>query len=205
MKARVIVHGDHLNTQENKSGGLRVWDQCGFCNKIKASNRSKQRLSKKRTLRSYTASGTGRSNTDSGADPISGSRHPGTFPAIGQVSTPPGRAFPEQLGEPSLVQDLSETSLCRLDYGLQKLHIFCDRLKQHSFWDRPWFRPSSSGRREVQTPDICSPSLQEKGVLLCLPAESTLTTETQERSSLRGLLTEANRITGGTSFNQRQL
>jgi hypothetical protein len=29
-----------------------------------------------------------------------------------------------------------------------------------------------------------------------LPAESTLTTETQERASLQGLLTEANRITG---------
>jgi hypothetical protein len=36
------------------------------------------------------------------------------------------------------------------------------------------------------------------------PAESTMTTETQERSRLQGLLTEANRITGGTSSNQRQ-
>jgi hypothetical protein len=32
-----------------------------------------------------------------------------------------------------------------------------------------------------------------------LPAESALTTETQERSSLSGLLREANRITRGTS------
>jgi hypothetical protein len=38
-----------------------------------------------------------------------------------------------------------------------------------------------------------------------LPAESTLTTETQERAGLPGLLTEANRITEGTSSNQRQL
>jgi hypothetical protein len=38
-----------------------------------------------------------------------------------------------------------------------------------------------------------------------LAAESTLTTEPQERASLPGLLTEANRITGGTSSNQRQL
>jgi hypothetical protein len=38
-----------------------------------------------------------------------------------------------------------------------------------------------------------------------LPAESTLTTETQERARLPGLLTEANRITGGTSSNQRKL
>jgi hypothetical protein len=38
-----------------------------------------------------------------------------------------------------------------------------------------------------------------------LPAESTLTTETQERAGLPGLLTEAKRITGGTSSSQRQL
>ena len=34
-----------------------------------------------------------------------------------------------------------------------------------------------------------------------LPAESTLTNETQERARLQGLLTEVNRITGGTSSN----
>jgi hypothetical protein len=37
-----------------------------------------------------------------------------------------------------------------------------------------------------------------------LPAESTLNTETQERAGLTGMLTEANRITGGASSNQRQ-
>ena len=41
-------------------------------------------------------------------------------------------------------------------------------------------------------PDIYAPSLQEES----LPAENTLTTETQERSGIPGLLTEANRITG---------
>jgi hypothetical protein len=35
-------------------------------------------------------------------------------------------------------------------------------------------------------PDICAPSLQEES----LPAESALTTETQERTSLPGLLIE---------------
>jgi hypothetical protein len=50
-------------------------------------------------------------------------------------------------------------------------------------------------------PDICAPSLQEERV----PAESTLSIETQERAILPGLLAEANRITGGTSSNQRQL
>ena len=50
-------------------------------------------------------------------------------------------------------------------------------------------------------PDIYAPSLQEES----LPAESTLTTETQKRASLPGLLIEANRIMGGTSSNQRHL
>jgi hypothetical protein len=35
-------------------------------------------------------------------------------------------------------------------------------------------------------PDICAPTLQEES----LPAESTLTTEIQERASLPGLLIE---------------
>jgi hypothetical protein len=50
-------------------------------------------------------------------------------------------------------------------------------------------------------PDICTPSLKEES----LPEESTLTTETQERASLPGLLVEKNRITRGTNSNQRQL
>jgi hypothetical protein len=50
-------------------------------------------------------------------------------------------------------------------------------------------------------PDICTPSLQEEN----LPAESALTTETQERDSLPGLLIEANIIMRGTRSNQRQL
>jgi hypothetical protein len=41
-----------------------------------------------------------------------GSRHPGTFPARGEVSSPIVRALPELLGESSLVQDIAETSLC---------------------------------------------------------------------------------------------
>jgi hypothetical protein len=47
-------------------------------------------------------------------------------------------------------------------------------------------------------PDICAPSLQEES----LPAESALTTETQERAIL---LIEANRIMRGRSSNQRKL
>jgi hypothetical protein len=46
-------------------------------------------------------------------------------------------------------------------------------------------------------PDICTPSLKEES----LPAESALTTETQERVSLPGLLVENNRIKRGTNSN----
>jgi hypothetical protein len=49
-------------------------------------------------------------------------------------------------------------------------------------------------------PDICVLSLQEES----LPADSDLTTETQQRASLPGLLIEANRITRRTSSNHRQ-
>jgi hypothetical protein len=50
-------------------------------------------------------------------------------------------------------------------------------------------------------PDICAPSLKEESP----PAENALTTETQERDSLPGLLVENNRITRGTISNKRQL
>jgi hypothetical protein len=62
--------------------------------------------------------------------------------------------------------------------------------EDNRFWDSPCFRPSSSARRQFRTADICAPSLQEES----LPAESALTTETQERASLPGLLVEDNRI-----------
>jgi hypothetical protein len=51
-------------------------------------------------------------------------------------------------------------------------------------------------------PDICAPFLQEQS----LHADSALTTKTQERASLPGLLIETKRIiTRGTSSKQRQL
>jgi hypothetical protein len=56
-------------------------------------------------------------------------------------------------------------------------------------------------RRGIWAPEFWSPSLQEEG----LPAQSALTTGTQERVGLSGVLTKANRITGGTSSSQRQL
>jgi hypothetical protein len=75
---------------------------------------------------------------------------------------------------------------------------FWDRGKLHSFWDRHCFGSPSFDRRQVQKPDIYAPSLQEES----LPAESTLTTETQEKGSLPVLWIEAIRIKGGISSNQ---
>jgi hypothetical protein len=49
--------------------------------------------------------------------------------------------------------------------------------------------------------DLCALSLKEES----LPAESTLTTETQERAGLPELLTEAIKITGGTGSSKKQL
>jgi hypothetical protein len=60
---------------------------------------------------------------------------------------------------------------------------------------------TTSAKRQVRTPGIWAPSLQEES----LPAESTLTTETKDRASLPGLLIEAKIISWGTSSNQRQL
>jgi hypothetical protein len=72
-------------------------------------------------LQKLTASGTGRSHRASETAPFSGSRHPGTFPARGEVSALPRRALQEHLGEPSWFPDPSKTSLCRWECGLQKL------------------------------------------------------------------------------------
>ena len=63
------------------------------------------------------------------------------------------------------------------------------------------FGHSSSARRWIRAPDFYAPSLQEES----LPTESALTTGTQEKVGLPGVLTEANKTTGGTSSSQRQL
>jgi hypothetical protein len=56
-------------------------------------------------------------------------------------------------------------------------------------------------RRWIRASDIWTPALQVES----LPAENALTTGTQVRVGLPGVLTESNRITGGTSSSQRQL
>jgi hypothetical protein len=57
-------------------------------------NYTKRRNLEEHRHRSCPASGTGRSDTASGTDHFSISRHPGTFPARGKVSALPGRALP---------------------------------------------------------------------------------------------------------------
>jgi hypothetical protein len=60
---------------------------------------------------------------------------------------------------------------------------------------------TSGLRKWIRAPDCWTPALQEES----LPAESALTTGTQVRVGLPGVLTEANRITGGSSSSQRHL
>jgi hypothetical protein len=100
--------------------------------------------------RSSIASGSSGSDTASGAGPFSGSKHPGTFSDRGEVSAGPWGALPGHLGEPSLVLNLSETSLHRWECGLQKLHSFWVRRKLHSFWGRPHLGLQTSGQLPYQ-------------------------------------------------------
>jgi hypothetical protein len=56
-------------------------------------------------------------------------------------------------------------------------------------------------RRWIRAPDCWTLALKKES----LPAESALTTGTQVRVKLPGMMTEANRIPGGSSSKQRQL
>ena len=60
------------------------------------------------------------------------------------------------------------------------------------------FGSSSSARRRSGSSVLCLPSLPEE-------SSPAVTPGTQERAGLPGVLTEANRLTGGTSSSQRQL
>jgi Tfp pilus assembly PilM family ATPase len=67
---------------------------------------------------------------------------------------------------------------------------------------RPTGRALTPGlRRWIRAPDCWTPALQEES----LPAESALTTGTQMIVGLPGVMTEANRITGGSSSYQNSL
>ena len=90
-----------------------------------------------------------------------------------------------QVRAPSFILGLSETSPQRRVGGPQKQQSFLGRVPSE-------LHLQPGDRAELQNP-------------MHLPDDSTLKTETQERVGLPGVLTGANRITGGTSSSQRHV
>jgi hypothetical protein len=103
--------------------------------------------------RSNIASGIGRSYTACRTDPHLRLQTSGHLPARGEYLG--GLWLLEQVREPSCDLGPAETSRCRWVCRLQRQHIF---------WGRTCFRPSSSARRQVWKPDLCVPSLQEESL-----------------------------------------
>jgi hypothetical protein len=117
-----------------------------------------------------------------------------SFPARGEVASKESCVRGTRY-EPSCIPGPKEISPHRIAPKNSSLHRRAHRWqKRHSFWDRVpiGLHLQPEDRAELQNSAH-------------LPAKSTLTTETQERVGLPGVLTEANRITGGTSSSQRQL
>jgi hypothetical protein len=81
----------------------------------------------------------GRSHRVSGADRISGTRHPGTFPARGEVSTLPRKTSPQHMGEPFWVPRFHQDWSAQVRVWTSKANSFWDRQKPHSFWGRSCF------------------------------------------------------------------
>ena len=114
-----------------------------------------------------------------------GSRHLGTFPTRGRE--PPGRALTSRSGEGAI--------LCPKCLRDQSVQVSAQTAEATYILGQALFRAFIySQEAGLNARPHCT-----------LPAESTLTTENQERAGLPGLLTETNRITGGTSSRQRQL
>ena len=130
-----------------------------------------------------------------------GPRHPATFPARGKGSAWCRSALPEHQLQTSCFQDPSESILHMWECRIQKL------------------TPSGTGQRNSASGQILLWAFvfdQEgglKAIYLCtFPVREELAFRecsdhwnSEERASLPGLLIEANRITWGTSSNQRQL
>jgi hypothetical protein len=116
---------------------------------------------------------------------VSGSRHPDTFLARGEVATWKGCDCQSRWGS-HLVFQVPQRPVCAGE------HTDC--------------RGNTSSGTALFQAFIFSQEAGWNARPLCtMPAESTLTTKTQERAGLPGLLTEANRIMEGTSSSQRQL
>ena len=130
-----------------------------------------------------------RSDTASGTDPISRSRHLGTFPARGEVSD--GRAVTARAGEGAILFPWSlrdQSAQVRVGTA-EATHL----LGQALFQALTFSQQSGLNARTLCT----SPA---RGEFAC-----RVYSETQERAGLPELLTEANRTTVGTSSSQRQL
>ena len=102
--------------------------------------------------KSYTATGIGRSNTISGADPTSGARHPGTFSARGEMSIWPRRAFPEHLGGGPFWSWISMRLVCTGESADYRGYTASGTGTDSGLQLLP------GGRSQCQ---ICAPSLQE--------------------------------------------
>jgi hypothetical protein len=88
-----------------------------------------------------------RSDTASGTDPVSGSRHPVTFSARGELSDKEGTDCLNRWGS-HLLPGLPQRLVCTGESADCRVKQLLDRPKRHSFWYRPQFR----------APDILAPS-----------------------------------------------
>jgi hypothetical protein len=112
-----------------------------------------------------------------------------TFPAKEESACREGSDPRTQVRVLSCILCLSDTSPLRRACGPKKQQSYLDRVPLG-------FHLQPGGRAELQSVHLRCKSM---------PAEGALTTGTQKRVGLPGVLTEANRITGGTSSSQRQL
>jgi hypothetical protein len=134
--------------------------------------------------RSYTASGTGKSNTASGTDPFSGSRHPGTFPARGEVpsweDSDCRSKWVSHHGSQVPQWTVCADQICGgCGIGLQKGHSFWKRQKQHSFWDRAYFGHQTSSylpcqRKGVHPGGLWLPEKVRESSWVLGPSETSL-------------------------------
>jgi hypothetical protein len=68
-------------------------------------------------------------------------------------------AFASGTARAILVEGLHRKVVCTGESVHTEANSFCERPKQHTFWENSCFGPSFSARREVRMPDICAPSL----------------------------------------------
>jgi hypothetical protein len=152
-------------------------------------------------LQKLTASGTGGSHRGSEAVSLSDSRHPAIFSGRGQVSTRPGRAFPQHRRRPYWFRNSAKSSLHSWECALEKLTASVTAkatqpLGKVLFWAFIFGQEGGLNTRYLCTFPV-------RGELAW--RECSCHWNSEERSSLPDLLIEGNRITTGTISKQRQL